>query len=159
MASTLSNFKIFLFHLCHSKENRLYPFVSLLLSFVSRRIRRRSAFQFLRDLCKTNLANFQDIEMGPTAFEGESFVPLLLSFVPQRVRRYIDFKILKMRQEGKLVIFEDIEMGPMAFERESFVFVCISPFAVGFILISLKMIDFPSWRIYEILKSLYLRTL
>jgi len=70
------------------------------------------------------LDNFQNIEMGPTAFERKSFVlvPLLLSFVPQRIRRYSYFKISEMRQEGKSVIFKDIEMGPMVFERESFVF-------------------------------------
>jgi len=76
-------------------------FVPLLLSFVPQRVRRYSAFQFLRNHYKTNLANFQDIEMGPTAFERESFVPLLLSFVPQKVQRYNDFKISKMYQEGK----------------------------------------------------------
>ena len=57
------------FNLCHSKENRLYPFVSLLFSFVSQRVRKYSVFQFLRDLYIANLANFQDIEIGPTAKE------------------------------------------------------------------------------------------
>jgi len=68
--------------ICHSKENRLYPFI-LLLWFVSQKVRRYSAFQFLRDPYIANLANFQDIEMRPTAFERESFVPVCnsLTFV------------------------------------------------------------------------------
>ena len=54
------NFKIFKFHLCHSKENLLYPFVPLLFSFISQRVRRYSAFQFLRNPYIANLANFKD---------------------------------------------------------------------------------------------------
>ena len=68
--------KFFKFHLCHSKENRLYSFVPLLLLFVPQRVRRDSAFQFLRNLYIVNLANFKDIEMGPTVFERKSFVPI-----------------------------------------------------------------------------------
>jgi len=63
----------------YSKENRLYPFVPLLLSFLPQRIRRYSAFQFLRNPYIANLANFKDIEMGPTAFERKSFVPVCTS--------------------------------------------------------------------------------
>ena len=56
-----------------------------------------------------------------------------------------------------LANFQDIEMRSTAFERESFVPVYTSPFIVGPISISLKMIDFLSCGIFEILKSLYLR--
>jgi len=54
-------------------------FVPLLLSFVPQRVRRYSAFQFLRNPYIANLANFKDIEMGLTAFERESFVPVCTS--------------------------------------------------------------------------------
>jgi len=57
----------------------LYPFVPLLLSFVPQRVRRYSAFQFLHNPYVANLTNFKDIEMGPTAFERESFVPVRTS--------------------------------------------------------------------------------
>jgi len=52
----------------HSKENRLYPFVPLLFSFVSQRVRRYNAFQFLRNPYIANLVNFQDIEMVPVRY-------------------------------------------------------------------------------------------
>ena len=64
---------------------------------------------------------FEDIKMGPTAFERESFVPLLLSFIPQKIRRYSKFQFLHNPYIANLANFKDIEMGPMAFERESFV--------------------------------------
>jgi len=105
----------------------LYPFVLLLFSFVPQReVRRYSAFQFLCNPYVANLANFKDIEMGPSAFERESFVPLLLSFVPQRIRRYSAFQFLRNLYIANLANFKDIEMGPTAFERKSFVPVCTS---------------------------------
>jgi len=66
-----------------------------LFSFVLWRVRRYSAFQFLRNSNIANLANFLNIEMGPTIFEKESFVPPLLSFVPQKIQRYSMFQNFK----------------------------------------------------------------
>jgi len=122
--------KFFKFHLCHSKENRLYSFVPLLLSFVPQRVRRYSAFQFLRNSYIANLTNFKDIEMGPMAFERKSFVPVCTSITfvctskGSEIQRVSDFA--QLLYSANLANFKDIEMGPMAFERESFVSVCTS---------------------------------
>jgi len=75
-------------------------FVSLLLSFVSQRLRRYNAFQFLRVLYIANLANFQDIEMGPTAFERELFVLVCTS--PTFVCISKDSKIQRFQNFGNM---------------------------------------------------------
>jgi len=75
-------------------------FVSLLLSFVSQRLRRYNAFQFLRVLYIANLANFQHIEMGPTAFERELFVLVCIS--PTFVCTSKDSKIQRFQNFGNM---------------------------------------------------------
>jgi len=54
----------------HSKENLLYPFVPLLLSFVLQKVRRHSDFKISKMRQEGKSIIFKDIEMEPTA-KGE----------------------------------------------------------------------------------------
>jgi len=63
----MATLRFFKFHLCHSKKNRLYPFVPLLLSFVPQKVRKYSDFK-ISEMCQEGKAAiFKAIEMGPTA--------------------------------------------------------------------------------------------
>ena len=122
-----------------------YPFVPLLFLFVPQRARRYSPFQFLRNYHIGKLAILKDIVMRHTAFETELFVPLLFSFVPQRARRYNVFKNFGNAPRERLgrPIFESCEVKTKIKEAQTGTNDSLSN-AVGLILISSKMINFPS---------------
>jgi len=119
-------------------------------SFVSQRVRRYSAFQFLHDPCKTNLANFQDIEMGPTAFERETNLANFHILVPFR---YLEnWLSLFYRDRAKIethCISESFEVQTKVREVQTGTNDSLSN-AVGLISISLKMIDLPSWNLWNL---------
>jgi len=78
-----------------------------------------------------NLANFQDIEMGSTAFERDSFVSVCTSPIYVCTSKDSEIQRVSIFAQplyiANLANFQDIEMGLTVFERESFVPVCTSP--------------------------------